>query len=389
MPLRPRSVGSQAALQPVASVFKGVCTNTSTATPCLDDGECASGRCIVPPGGCVIDRGIPCKPGTQGTECGAEQVCVALPGDPDHGSCQELLRTGGGTVLPCRADIDCGTAVAHCTDAIPSAPPLVGPLAGALIGAPVFVSAGQCMESSGRVHGSCVTNADCPRIGDEHIPCQPSLIAATAADTDGDEIPDPFDNCPTVSNVQQEDSDHDRLGDACQLGCSRVPLADCASADGARLAIAVTQRDVRVAWQWQRKAGNPQGFGDPASGDPYAFCVYDGSDHSAYQLRLNLSIPGGNRCETGHCWEPHLRGFTYKSTRPHAVGASKIELRTTSNLVSRIALKAKNAGVLAEGLPLASQARAQLVNMKTGGCWDASYFHAMRNDPRQFRAAQD
>ena len=33
---------------------------------------------------------------------------------------------------------------------------------------------------------------------------------------DGDTVPDEFDNCPTISNPQQEDLDHNGVGDACQ-----------------------------------------------------------------------------------------------------------------------------------------------------------------------------
>lgn len=47
----------------------------------------------------------------------------------------------------------------------------------------------------------------------------PDLIAATAADSDGDELPDLFDNCPTVPNVLQTDSNHDGIGDACASSC--------------------------------------------------------------------------------------------------------------------------------------------------------------------------
>ena len=35
-------------------------------------------------------------------------------------------------------------------------------------------------------------------------------------DTDGDEIDDPFDNCPTVPNNDQADGDVDGTGDACE-----------------------------------------------------------------------------------------------------------------------------------------------------------------------------
>jgi len=41
------------------------------------------------------------------------------------------------------------------------------------------------------------------------------LIIATATDSDGDEILDPYDNCPNTPNVRQEDIDGDGVGDAC------------------------------------------------------------------------------------------------------------------------------------------------------------------------------
>ena len=56
---------------------------------------------------------------------------------------------------------------------------------------------------------------------------------------DGDTVPDEFDNCPAISNPQQEDLDHNGVGDACQ------------------------EPDTR-------KAEEPQGVEDPASSDPSA-----------------------------------------------------------------------------------------------------------------------
>lgn len=55
-------------------------------------------------------------------------------------------------------------------------------------------------------------------------------MLVSAADTDGDELPDPFDNCPTVANILQSDRDRDGLGDACEPVCGdglRQPTEQC------------------------------------------------------------------------------------------------------------------------------------------------------------------
>jgi hypothetical protein len=75
-----------------------------------------------------------------------------------------------------------------------------------------------------------------------------SIDTAGLPDTDGDGIPDPADDCPTVSDPEQGDADGDGVGDACQAGsapdadgdgvpdarddCPTVPNPDQADRDG-------------------------------------------------------------------------------------------------------------------------------------------------------------
>jgi len=99
-----------------------------------------------------------------------------------------------------------------------------------------FFSAGSCVEDRGdicdvdadcrrketcspggtcqRHFGSCRTDADC-RPG---LTCAPHLVTVNAADTDGDGVVDPFDNCPRRANTDQADENDNGVGDACDLG---------------------------------------------------------------------------------------------------------------------------------------------------------------------------
>jgi hypothetical protein len=51
-------------------------------------------------------------------------------------------------------------------------------------------------------------------------------------DTDGDQIPDIADNCPSISNSFQQDQDKDLIGDACD-NCPAVPNQDQQRTTGA------------------------------------------------------------------------------------------------------------------------------------------------------------
>ncbi|HEY2387887.1 MAG TPA: hypothetical protein VGK30_13060 [Candidatus Binatia bacterium] len=395
------AVSAAASIETLGATATGVCTDSGAA--CVNfardsrsrsaTGSCAQGTCFVPPGGCVQDLGTQCDP-TQAGSCGAAQAfCQPILGSPGVGEC--MLQKG-----PCADDRECDPGD-NCNNLggqlLRLASPLTAPADSlrttqrARTGA-VFTGGGRCLQDlavscsdpcphnsmcgpSGhcqRMFGACSSNADCPRRAE----CRPeNLVVVTANDADGDEIPDAFDNCPTVPNPDQRDVDPaDGIGDVCESGlqtqlCPSAPLPGCEAATSTSLSLHNdAHRHDRLTWEWTSANGWASGFGGPIQSSSYTMCVYDGAG-----LVTSATAPAGQSCAGGRpCWQQRAHGFRYRD-ESHQTGVARL-LATGGD-------DGQNARILVEGrgtvlrlpdLHLVSPVVAQL--SRTGGvCWQATY----------------
>jgi hypothetical protein len=85
-------------------------------------------------------------------------------------------------------------------------------------------------------------------------------VAAPPVDTDGDGVPDETDNCPTVSNPDQADSNGNGIGDACDAPPACIgDLNNSGAIDASDLAI--------LLGAWGGAGGDLNGSGSTDASD--------------------------------------------------------------------------------------------------------------------------
>jgi len=434
----PRAPGTAAASQPgmpslathvVGVVGTAVCSRTGLACGQKTDGTyegCDGGTCFVPPSACVETLATSCD---DNADCGDGEGVFCTGSGPDS-TAKGVCKVARG---PCVDGCEClGTG----------RQPLLYSLS-APAGTAVFTGVGRCVENAApgpacttaadcpsgmvctpagcqRDDGSCLTDDDCPF----EARCQRLLHVLTANDADGDGIPDAFDNCPAIANGDQADEDRDGVGDLCDGlqaslcgngvldggeecddgntddgdGCSSgcalcgpTPRDDCRAPASARSMFELRRTGAggKLRWSWHADELMPAPeFGNPFRTARYAVCVYDASVMP--QPRLSLSVPPGDRCESGRCWRPQKpQGFRYRSRTAVPDGISSIDLRRRLKGAEDVVAKGKGAVVVPPAMPLDPTVTVQVVNNETDTCWEAAYAMPRENTPTAFRARSD
>ncbi len=150
----------------------------------------------------------------------------------------------------------------------------------------------------------CIDNPDDPNCED---------VAPDDADNDG--IPDQDDNCPNMSNPDQNDLDNDGEGDACDLDDDGDSVLDTADiCPQTVFPEAVLSTNSLKSNRWTLSQDGSQFFqAPPQSGEKFQFSTADTGGCSCAQIVSNLGVGGAHwrfGCSTSVMlqWESSLNG---------------------------------------------------------------------------------
>jgi hypothetical protein len=229
-----------------------------------------------------------------------------------------------------------------------------------------------------RVPGSCRADDECP----SGTTCETQLVTAvtTAADGDGDGVPDELDNCPEAANPTQTDGHGDRIGDRCDVDpvpCAPAPLLGCRlpSVPGkSPLVLKDSTFDAKdsVSWKWSRgSATTLADFGDPTTTEGYVLCIYD----AAPGVDFAASAPAGGACKNGKpCWKASgTKGFKYGNAELTPEGVQKLTLLSGADGKAKIGFTGKGEPLRMPALDGLTFPLIVQLQGTHGECWAATY----------------
>ncbi|MBK8258962.1 MAG: right-handed parallel beta-helix repeat-containing protein [Polyangiaceae bacterium] len=203
---------------------------------CPTSGPCLSGVCAPADGSCsevqkpngtsctdgsLCTTGDVCQPGQcQGNAvvCGETDCAEAGSCDLNTGAC---VRTPKADGLACDDGDACTTGDTCLAGTCESSNTITCPPPGPCqLAASCNASTGECTYTN-KPNGTACDDGD---VCSSASACQSGQCVATAGgtDTDDDTVCDQVDNCPTVENPSQTDSDNDGVGDACEAQCVTI-----------------------------------------------------------------------------------------------------------------------------------------------------------------------
>lgn len=238
---------------------------------------------------------------------------------------------------------------------------------------------------------TCRVDADCPA----GTLCEPTRIVAVTgvADRDGDGVPDDQDNCPDIANSDQTNIDGDDVGDACDAlstSCDPTPRAGCkvpVQTGKSQFQVSDKTPDIKdkLKFKWIKgEATAFADFGDPATNDAYALCVYD-----AGVLAGTAGMPPAGTCDGKSCWKTKAsKGYSYKDKPATPSGIQSAKLKAGSDGKASVQIKGKGTALPDFALPFDLPVRVQAQRQGSSECWEAAFDlgGVIRNEQDQFKA---
>lgn len=176
-------------------------------------------------------------------------------------------------------------------------------------------------------------------------------------------------------------------------GCDPAPLTGCDTAAKTKLTLkdsATVPKKQKLVWSWINGPPTDIVDFDPMGVKHYGFCLYAESGPTP-ELVFEALIPAGGDCRKNNasfakdCWSVASSKVKYADSWLSPDGILQAQFFPHLAPKSRIKIKGKGADLPLDGLPFGLPLRAQ-VQDAAGGCWEALYGTATKNDGTTFKA---